>query len=401
MSWEETGQYALNVSILTGRFEDLRLVAMSKRLPSGIVCQPRALYANGALVTRALSNASLCERTLLVGRHSSVINETYATGPLMPYEYIDDSDLEDDDFEDDSDIPKSPMDVTSESGKPTGEETPQAGNQSDHSGPAESHYCSASSSITIPTVSSRNEQGATGTDSPAEKTSELEPSSEDIETGQPAPRVPSPAIEDTTTKPGAKRSGRVLPPVERDETIRTIFSTDTAYRTWRAFIFYAYTRRIAFAPLRSQASNLMPDDHLDDATQLPICSPKSAYRLAVKYGNPELALLAGNDIAAKLSTQNVLEELFSHFTAAHPAVQDMELNFALTYLKHPDITVRLPTWVSRFARGELKECADTLERLIHKLGCATIDPAVSTMCPKGCAMPTIQHRCAMCGWMFH
>ena len=85
----------------------------------------------------------------------------------MPYEYIDDSDLEDDDLEDDSDIPKSPMDVTSESGKATGGETPQAGNRSDHSGPAESHYCSASSSITIPTVGSGDEQGATGTDSPA------------------------------------------------------------------------------------------------------------------------------------------------------------------------------------------------------------------------------------------
>lgn len=79
----------------------------------------------------------------------------------------------------------------------------------------------------------------------------------------------------------------------------------------------------------------------------------------------------------------------------------MELNFVLANLKHPDITVRLPTWIDRFARGELPECADTFGRLIHKLACAvTAPPSGRNECPRGCAMATIQHRCGMCGTTF-
>lgn len=45
----------------------------------------------------------------------------------------------------------------------------------------------------------------------------------------------------------------------------------------------------------------------------------------------------------------------------------MEVDFLLAHLKHPDITDCLPSWIGRFARGELKECADTFERFIGKL----------------------------------
>lgn len=51
-------------------------------------------------------------------------------------------------------------------------------------------------------------------------------------------------------------------------------------RSWRSFIFYAYTGRVAFAPLRSQG--FVYHDDGKDAAQLPICSPKSMYRLAAK-----------------------------------------------------------------------------------------------------------------------
>lgn len=82
----------------------------------------------------------------------------------------------------------------------------------------------------------------------------------------------------------------------------------------------------------------------------------------------------------------------------------MELNFVVAHLKHPHIAARLPIWIDRFARGGLKECADTFERLIHKLACAatvSVGPAGVNACPRGCAMSPIQHRCTMCGLTFN
>lgn len=51
---EEVGQYALNASISSGGFEDLRVLAFSRRVPPDRVGVPRALYANSKLITRAL-----------------------------------------------------------------------------------------------------------------------------------------------------------------------------------------------------------------------------------------------------------------------------------------------------------------------------------------------------------
>lgn len=53
-TWAEAGQYALNSSIFSGRFEDLRILAFSRRVASNRIGAPRALYANSTLVARAL-----------------------------------------------------------------------------------------------------------------------------------------------------------------------------------------------------------------------------------------------------------------------------------------------------------------------------------------------------------
>lgn len=63
-SWEDTYQHTLNTSILSGRFEDLRIVAFSRRVRSGRAGEPRAMYASSALVERALDKARLCEWTI-------------------------------------------------------------------------------------------------------------------------------------------------------------------------------------------------------------------------------------------------------------------------------------------------------------------------------------------------
>lgn len=85
----------------------------------------------------------------------------------------------------------------------------------------------------------------------------------------------------------------------------------------------------------------------------------------------------------------------------------MELNFLLTHMQHPDITIRLPLWIDSFAHGELRHCADTFGMFIHKLACAATSrgpansPAGPSACPRGCTMPTIrtQWRCGTCGYV--
>ncbi|KAI0365612.1 hypothetical protein BV20DRAFT_972855 [Pilatotrama ljubarskyi] len=132
-------------------------------------------------------------------------------------------------------------------------------------------------------------------------------------------------------------------------------SVDTAYRTaWRAFVFYAYTRRVAFASLRSQGLAFAPTDDADDGSQLPICSPKSMYRLAVKYGNAELQFLAKNDIWSKLSTQNVLPELFSTFTAHQSTDISRSKTWSFTSFS---CTSSTPTSPSASRRGSISSRA--------------------------------------------
>lgn len=51
---ENASHYALNASISSGRFEDLRVLAFSRRISPNRVGAPRAMYANSTLVMRAL-----------------------------------------------------------------------------------------------------------------------------------------------------------------------------------------------------------------------------------------------------------------------------------------------------------------------------------------------------------
>ncbi|KAL1942533.1 hypothetical protein VTO73DRAFT_6135 [Trametes versicolor] len=230
------------------------------------------------------------------------------------------------------------------------------------------------------------------TATPAEDFVSVSASDEDdhvVEDDRRSTRTSAPA---STSRPNEQQQVNARRTYLRFDETPAIIMTDTAFQTWRTFVFYAYTHRITFAPLRSQkaVSTSERDTITGRAAQLPSCSPKSMYRLAVKYGDAELQQLARDDLASKLSTQNVLTELFSNFTSRLvlsllAATRHMELDFLLAHLKHPDITDCLPSWIRRFARGELKDCADTFERLIGKLA----DAASTGSAGKGVASLSI------------
>ncbi|KAF7789951.1 hypothetical protein EIP86_000899 [Pleurotus ostreatoroseus] len=94
---------------------------------------------------------------------------------------------------------------------------------------------------------------------------------------------------------------------------------NVAANTWRALVYYIYTGKISFAPLRSKGissrKNFIRNYH-KIRTGLPTpVSPKSVYRLAHMYELEDLKKLAERDIKAKISAQNVVAEAFSWFSS--------------------------------------------------------------------------------------
>lgn len=110
-----------------------------------------------------------------------------------------------------------------------------------------------------------------------------------------------------------------------------MFVRDVAYKTWLALASYFYTGSVAFSRLRSTAAGKkretivppMPHDP-------PLCSPKSMYRLADKYGLHDLKKLSLENIRSQLTADNIVPELFSRFTSRYAEVRDLEVKLLST-----------------------------------------------------------------------
>ncbi|KIJ59613.1 hypothetical protein HYDPIDRAFT_33053 [Hydnomerulius pinastri MD-312] len=88
---------------------------------------------------------------------------------------------------------------------------------------------------------------------------------------------------------------------------RYILVKDTAFRTWKALLFYLYTGRVVFCDLRSQGR--ASPAALDSTSEPPRCSAKSMYRLARKVGCERLEVKALDAIRERLSMDNIIPEL--------------------------------------------------------------------------------------------
>ncbi|KAI0645437.1 hypothetical protein C8Q79DRAFT_692823 [Trametes meyenii] len=306
-TWDQVRNSVLNTSIASGRFKDLLLVFSPER-PAHRGCPslaPRELYANRTLVKHALLRA----RFLSLDITRDIEGEHVEPDAMVDTYYSDDSDLEDADCRDDA------------------SDGPDGGDKASDI-LADDYYT-------------------------------------DPKSKQPRTDV---TIEDQLLSTGPQEPSSMVVPAEhraKSSLLETLVVKDTAYRTWNALVFYAYTHQIKFLPLKSQGRAAITD--VQNVSEPPACSPKSMYRMAMKYGNTELQALAIHDIRTKLSTQNILEELFSRFTSRYPEIQTMQLDFVFAHLKHSDITAGLPLWVNRFGRGELKECVGTFSQFFDRL----------------------------------
>ena len=110
--------------------------------------------------------------------------------------------------------------------------------------------------------------------------------------------------------------------------------------SWKCLSFYLCTNTIQFAPLKSQGAKARTQHSQDHRMMLgerpPICSPKTIYCIAtavspssharhfstpcfsqpfLQLGMETLRRLASNDIRSKVTSTNVITEVFSNFTS--------------------------------------------------------------------------------------
>lgn len=147
-----------------------------------------------------------------------------------------------------------------------------------------------------------------------------------------------------------------------------MFVRDVAYKTWLALASYFYTGSVAFSRLRSTAAGKkretivppMPHDP-------PLCSPKSMYRLADKYGLHDLKKLSLENIRSQLTADNIVPELFSRFTSRYAEVRDLEVKLLSTTFVRTHAIASMSDWMTELAEGRLPHSGGVMMAFILSL----------------------------------
>ncbi|KAH7888625.1 hypothetical protein F5I97DRAFT_1925144 [Phlebopus sp. FC_14] len=153
------------------------------------------------------------------------------------------------------------------------------------------------------------------------------------------------------------------PPSYSISTCRMILVKGVAYKTWASFVYYRYTGQVSFLPLKSQP--YAPRDK--DPEDPPACSPKSMYRLAIRLGDDRLKDIAFQYIKASLSSDNIVEEAFSWFTAQYPDVSKLAVEEVLKCRKIPEVYRALNAKLRAVSAGQKPWAFDVLSAIMDKL----------------------------------
>ncbi|EIW82767.1 hypothetical protein CONPUDRAFT_151827 [Coniophora puteana RWD-64-598 SS2] len=150
---------------------------------------------------------------------------------------------------------------------------------------------------------------------------------------------------------------------------RTVLVTGAAYKTWKAFLFYAYTGQTNLSSLTScnvsEELQALPADRTEDSrSECPRCSPKSMYRLAHKLQLESLKQIAFQEIRRNLKNENILTEVLSKFTSRYPEIRDMETDFLLAHRHEKGVMDTLPGKMERVMRGEMPHCKEVLTAIM-------------------------------------
>ncbi|KAF9649997.1 hypothetical protein BDM02DRAFT_3268320 [Thelephora ganbajun] len=268
---------ALNDSIVSGTFIDTKFYVFSRREASGRVGSPRALYCSSRVLNTVpyfstlFSDASSEGQTRDIDGGFPSDSQPYTEY----YDYLSDSDLEDDPscFEEEEE-------ESSEDGSP---KLPHGPHDSDSQPP--------------PTVTSEH-----------------------------LPHSPSGVGEIQNDEPvnDLARMGKV------------VIIRDMAAVTFEAMVYFLYTGKIGFAPFSSDSRHeLLVEARSGDwsTVRLPHPSAKSIYRLADKYDIPTLKQLAKAYIYENLAYCNIVDEVFSGFSLSFPEILSVQVPRLVSKMK--------------------------------------------------------------------
>ncbi|CCL99858.1 uncharacterized protein FIBRA_01883 [Fibroporia radiculosa] len=321
---------ALKTALAGGEFIDTKIYTYSRRAVSGAVDRPRPVYANSTTL-KATSEffVSLLSGGFAESRMESLDADLQSgeEGSTDLYEYHSDSDLEDEVVDGDEDVAADAAAST------------QLNSKADGTGD--------------------DAAAATGDDRVGS------PGGVEFETARALSLL-------GTDRFSTASSSSIAPATDNTRRFgRTVFLKNVAFKTLQAFIFYVFTGEVKFASLKSQLDHLdegQPEVVFDsNSSAPPSCSPKSMYRLAEMCGIKELQELALNDIKMKLSSKNILDELFSTFTSWYPDVEQAELDFLTKGDIPSDVVAVMPRVVGRMAASGVPHGGHVITALLKVL----------------------------------
>lgn len=170
----------------------------------------------------------------------------------------------------------------------------------------------------------------------------------------------------------------------RLDSTRVVHLGSVAANTLEAAIFYIYTGKVYFRPLRSRGADVRAQSllaHRREFPRRPICSPKSMFRFADEAGLEELAGLAEAHLFAQLDVGNILAEFFSPFSSRYPHILQRQATLLLRDYWTPATQAGLAPIVERIVRGEMPYAGPALTVLLQAIPVApTSNPAPEEHC---------------------
>jgi len=134
-----------------------------------------------------------------------------------------------------------------------------------------------------------------------------------------------------------------------------------AFSTWKSLSLYLCFNEITFGPLRSQEASLKSPSVRRSTREALSCSPKSTHHLAQLLGLDLLANLGFNDVISKLTSENIVVEFFSKFTARDARLMEKQCLLLTSSLKTPKTTAMVQRCIQEMAGGASPHCYDALE----------------------------------------
>ncbi|KAI0648312.1 hypothetical protein C8Q79DRAFT_567910 [Trametes meyenii] len=208
--------------------------------------------------------------------------------------------------------------------------------------------------------------------------------------GSPHPsNTPAPSLDgrlkgrETTIGSGETNGGTSLS-FSGQRSPQHILLPSVAYRTLRAYIFYLYTNKVNFLPLRSGGTAGRQLALLTADRVAPPCSPKSMYRLAEivsphyrsaisrllvthtnpQYGMTKLQGLAYDAIVARLTLTNVVEEAFSRFFARYDRLREHTVSVLSQNFSDSKVQRALPDALDKVLLGMAPHAGPLLHSLL-------------------------------------